>query len=594
MVKYSPEFLNALTVRVDAVQLIGERVALERSGKSFKGKCPFHQEKTPSFHVYPDDGTYHCFGCGAHGSVIKFVQETRNTTFPEAVEELARMAGMKLPTGGSGQVSDARLEKLNLLYSALDQGRQFFVEALRSSKTTQEYLASRGLLRETIDRYSIGFAPDSFAALKTALSHIKEQDLLDCGLLVKKDQKESYDRFRNRVMFPIRDTRGRVMGFGGRVLGQNAIPKYINSPASDVYKKGRELYGLYEARNSGHKLTKLLVVEGYMDVVTLAQHGIPFAVAPLGTALTQEQFLVLRRYASEIVCCFDGDDAGKQAAWRALRIGLSCLKERLKIRIAILPKEHDPDSFVREHGSDVFQEMIESAEPAADYFFRELSEEVDLNSVEGRVQVVEKAMGPIRSIPYATYRQAMIARLAETTRMSVQDIENIGRSASAQISEERVTRREYERASPNPVRLTHGERNVLKLLVHDFGHVARISDSQLASIRKWKKSSFLFEILCRIRDDQLGNFSELLGSYSGSHEQEVLSGLASLRRPEISGNDVGSGISDALEAILLRLEREDRRKRVPRETTQEAGKDYRNIIEEGNASEENHTPTNVE
>ncbi|MXW52961.1 MAG: DNA primase, partial [Gammaproteobacteria bacterium] len=518
MVHYSPEFLNALTVRVDAVQLIGERVALERAGKSFKGKCPFHQEKTPSFHVYPDNGTYHCFGCGAHGSVIKFVQETRNATFHEAVQELARMVGMKLPTSGSSQISDARLERLNLLYSALDQGRQFFVEALQSSKTTQEYLASRGLLRETIDRYSIGFAPDSFAALKTALSHIKEQDLLDCGLLAKKDKRESYDRFRNRVMFPIRDTRGRVMGFGGRVLGHDAIPKYINSPASDVYKKGRELYGLYEARNSGHKLTKLLVVEGYMDVVTLAQHGIPYAVAPLGTALTQEQFLVLRRYASEIVCCFDGDDAGKQAAWRALRIGLSCLKERLKIRIAILPKEHDPDSFVREHGSDEFQEMIESAEPAADYFFRELSEDVDLNSVEGRVQVVEKAMGPICSIPYATYRQAMIARLAETTRMSVQDIENIGRSDSTQFAEEQVTRRENERASSNPVSLTPGERNVLKLLVHDFGHVARIPDSQLASIRKWKKSSFLFEIVCRIRDDQLGNFSELLGSYSGSHE----------------------------------------------------------------------------
>ena len=400
MVQFSREFLNDLQVRVDAVQLIGEKVALERTGKSYKGKCPFHQEKTPSFHVYPDNGSYYCYGCGAKGSVFKFVQETRNATFPEAVEELARMAGMKLPKGGPSRVSDARLERLNTLYSALDQAKQFFVEAFRSSKSTQQYLESRGLLKETIDRYSIGFAPDSFSALKSALSHIKEQVLLDSGLLVKKDEKEPYDRFRNRVMFPIRDTRGRVMGFGGRVLGLDAIPKYINSPASDVYKKGRELYGLYEARNSGQKLSKMLVVEGYMDVVTLAQHGIPYAVAPLGTALTQDQFLVLRKYTSEIVCCFDGDDAGKQAAWRALLIGLSCLKERLKIRIAILPKEHDPDSYVREHGADEFRQMIESAEPAADYFFRELSEEVDLSSVEGRVQVVERAMGPIRSIPY--------------------------------------------------------------------------------------------------------------------------------------------------------------------------------------------------
>ena len=593
MVQYSREFLNDLTVRVDAVQLIGERVALERAGKSFKGKCPFHEEKTPSFHVYPESGTYHCFGCGAHGSVIKFYQETRNTTFPEAVQELARMAGMKLPTGGSRRMSDARLERLKTLYSALDQGNQFFVEALRSSKFTQKYLMNRGLLKETIERYSIGFAPDSFSAMKSALSHIKEQVLLDCGLLAKKDDKEPYDRFRNRVMFPIRDTRGRIMGFGGRVLGPDAIPKYINSPASDVYKKGRELYGLYEARNSGHRLTKLLVVEGYMDVVTLAQHGIPYAVAPLGTALTEDQFLVLRRYAGEIVCCFDGDEAGKEAAWRALLVGLSCLKERLKIRIAILPEEHDPDSFVREHGTDEFQQMIESAEPAADYFFRQLSEEVDLDSVEGRVQMVEKAIGPIRSIPYATYRQAMIARLAETSRMSVQDIEDIGRPTTVG-SGERVTRRESRRPSSDQIPLTRSERNVLKLVVHDFGHVDRIPESQLASIRKWKKSSFLFQVLCRIRDDQLGNFSELLGSYSGSREQEVLSGLASLRSPEISGDDVGSGISDALEAILFRLEREDRRKRVPKEISPEAGDVYRDIIEEGNATEESDTPTDEE
>lgn len=593
MPQFSREFLEDLKIRVDAVQLIGERVALEKSGKSFKGRCPFHQEKTPSFHVYPDSGTYHCFGCGAHGSAIDFVQETQNKTFPEAVQQLATMAGMKLPSVGTSRMSDARLERLNTLYSALEQAKQFFIETLRTSKSTQGYLTSRGLLAETIDRYEIGFAPDSFGALKSALSHIKEDVLLDCGLLVKKDEKEPYDRFRNRVMFPIRNTRGRVMGFGGRVLGPDAIPKYINSPASEVYKKGRELYGLYEARNSGHKLTKLLVTEGYMDVVTLAQHGLPYAVAPLGTALTHDQFLILRRYTNEIVCCFDGDDAGKQAAWRALLIGLSCLKENLKIRIAILPDKHDPDSFVREHGPDEFQDMIESAEPAADYFFRELADGVDLTSVEARVQIVEKALGPIRSIPYTTYRRAMIARLAETSRMSVQDIENIGRFATSHASEQ-VHTRESKKPATERVSLTTGERNVLKLLVHDIGLVNRIPDNQLASIRKWRKSSFLFEVLCRIRDDQLRNFSELLGSYSGSREQEVLSGIASLQSPEISGNAIGSGIFDALDAILLRLEREDRRKRVPRESSQEAGKVYRDIVKERNASEKSHTSTKLE
>lgn len=584
MVQFTQQFLDDLRVRVDAVHLVGDRISLERSGKSYKGKCPFHQEKTASFHVYPDNGTYHCFGCKAHGSMIDFVMNTRNMTFPEAVEELARITGMKMPTDRGSRMSDEQLARYNAMYSAMEQAETFFRESLRASQSTKEYLKSRGLQDKTIDLYRIGFAPDSFSALRSNLSHIKDDVLVECGLLVKKDEKPPFDLFRNRVVFPIRNTRGRVIGFGGRVLDRDSIPKYINSPQSPLYKKGRELYGLHEARKANQRLDKLLVVEGYMDVVTLAQHGFPVAVAPLGTALTEEQFLVARRYAPEIVCCFDGDEAGRKAAWRAVTTGFSCLKEKMTIRVVLLPDNHDPDSFVREHGAEEFQALLDAAEPASDYFFRELTEGVDLSSVEARVQVVEKALPHIRSISYETYQQAMFSRLSDIVKMSIKDIHGVG--YSKQFNNRRTDGKSRERTRRNDIRLTRGERNVLKVLAHDFAFVRRVPDDLLATCRAWQNDSFLCEVICRIRDDDLGNFSEVLASYSGSREQDVLSKFAAEPRPDIRGEALGDGPIDALAAIVYRLETNERRKRVPTETTPEAGKVFLDILNEGHESDD--------
>ncbi|MCY4144547.1 MAG: DNA primase [Gammaproteobacteria bacterium] len=592
MVQFTQQFLDDLKVRVDAVHLVGDRVALERAGKSYKGKCPFHQEKTPSFHVYPDEGTYHCFGCNAHGSMIDFVMNTRNMTFPEAVEELARVTGMKMPVDRSSRMSDEQLARYNAMYSALEQAETFFRESLRSSKSTKEYLMSRGLQEKTVDLYRIGFAPDSFGALKSHLSHIKEDVLVNCGLLVKKDDRPPFDLFRNRVMFPIRNTRGRVIGFGGRVLDRDSIPKYINSPQSPLYKKGRELYGLHEAKKANQRLTSLLVVEGYMDVVTLAQHGFPFAIAPLGTALTEDQFLVARRYAPEIVCCFDGDEAGRKAAWRAVTTGFSCLRKGMTIRIVLLPDNHDPDSFVRQHGAEEFQALLDKAEPASDYFFRQLTEGVDVSGVEARVQVVEQALPHIRSISYETYQQAMFSRLSDIVKMSIKDIHGVG--YSKRFNNRRTDERSRESARRNDIRLTKGERNVFTVLAHDFAFVRRIPDDLLATCRAWRKESFLCEVVCRIRDDELGNFSEVLASYSGSREQDVLSKFAAEPRPDIRGEALGDGPIDALGAIVYRLETNERRKRVPTETTPEAGKVYKDILKEGNASDIDHSRPNVE
>ena len=592
MVQFSHQFLDDLRARVDAVHLVGEHIALEQSGKSFKGKCPFHQEKTASFHVYPDNGTYHCFGCKAHGSMIDFVMNTTNMTFPEAVEELARVSGMKLPTNRNSGMSEEQKARYNALHSALEQAENHFRDSLRSSKSTQEYLESRGLQKETIDRYRVGFAQDSFRSLKSKLSHMKDDVLVECGLLVRKEDKEPYDLFRNRVMFPIRNTRGRVIGFGGRVLASDTIPKYINSPQSPVYKKGRELYGLYEARKESQRLTRLLVVEGYMDVIMLAQHGFPYAVAPLGTSLTSDQFVVLRRYAPEIICCFDGDEAGRKAAWRALMVGFSCLKEGMTIRIVLLPENHDPDSFVRKEGSKEFQSLLDQAEPASDFFFRELTEGVDLNNVEARVKLVERALPPIRSIAYSTYQQAMYGQLSETVKMSINDIHGIGRTErfNSRRTDTESKREDRNQVSAHRVKLTRGERRVLEQLVHDFTIVHRISQDLWADIRNWQRETLLFEVICRIQDDKLRNFSEVLASYTGSREQDVLSKIAALPRPEIRGETAGDGPLDALRAIVYRFELKDRRKRVPTEATPEASKVYEDILKEGNASDVDPLP----
>ena len=593
MPQFSKEFLDALRTRVDSVQVVGEVVSLERSGKNFKGKCPFHQEKTPSFYIYPTDGMYHCFGCDAHGSIIDFVMKTRHLQFPAAVKELAQKAGVALPKSRYPQISEKETKHLQKLFAAVEQANIFYQGTLRSSDKPKSYLSDRGLQPSTIEKFGIGYAPDSFHSLKEKLSHFEEETLLESGLMIKNDKQQSYDRFRDRIIFPIHNTRGQVVGFGGRVLGRDQIPKYINSPESRVFSKRRELYGLHQIlQQSMRRQSALVVVEGYMDVVMLSQHGIQNSVAPLGTALTENHYKILHRYCNEVICCFDGDEAGRKAAWRAVLKGFWTLTKDFLIRVVLLPEGQDPDSFVQDHGAEAFQELLNTATPASDYFFDVLTEGIDLESVEARVQVVERALPDIQSIPYSTFRNAMLVRLAETTGLSLENIQSHDSRLRGNYQSSGTNQTGYQRSSS--IRVSRGERNVVNILVDEVGWVRRIPEELMKSVRLFRQDSVLCDVITRIRDDNLRNFSELLASYSGTNASGFLENISRTRRPSIRVHDLGDGPIDALESIVVRLEAEYRRKSVPHDASDDAKTAFRRIYkpskkldeDDSNASEE--------
>ncbi|MGA1729803.1 MAG: DNA primase, partial [Steroidobacteraceae bacterium] len=345
-------FIDELLVRTDIVEVVGSRVQLKKAGREWKAPCPFHNEKTPSFWVSPDKQFYHCFGCGAHGTALGFLMEHDRLPFPEAVEELASRLGMEVPhdesRGGSRPQDD--------LHGLLGEVTQFYREALRESPQARDYLDSRGITSESRVRYAIGYAPDAWDAVLKRFGGNPEavQRLTEVGLIIERSggrESGHYDRFRDRIMFPIRDIRGRTVGFGGRTLGAGE-PKYLNSPETPLFHKGRELYGLYEARQSLRQIDRLMVVEGYVDVVRLAQAGIQYAVATLGTATTTEHLSRLFRVTNELVFCFDGDRAGRTAAWRALENALPHARDGRQLRFLFLPDGQDPDSLVGEEGRE--------------------------------------------------------------------------------------------------------------------------------------------------------------------------------------------------------------------------------------------------
>ena len=408
----TPEFKERLLSRVDIVDVVGQRVTLKKSGKEFSACCPFHSEKTPSFTVSADKQFYHCFGCGAHGNAIDFLIEFDRLNFPEAVEELAQHVGMELPASDQ---SFAKGPDLAPVYRVLEQAASLYRRQLREhpeAARAVDYLKRRGLSGEIVQRFGIGFAPPGWDFLLRALgsSPADQENLLSAGLLAERDGKR-YDRFRDRILFPINDRRGRVIGFGGRVLGDGE-PKYLNSPETPVFHKGRELYGLREVQQVLRQPPRLLVVEGYMDVIALAQFDIPYAVATLGTATTPEHIKRLQRSAPELVFCFDGDRAGRGAAWKALQTTLPLATGQQPIRFLFLPDGEDPDTLVRKEGRDAFEQRLSNATLLSDFLFQHLTAELDLTSAEGRAKLDAGARGLIQTMPVGTFRGLLEARLA--------------------------------------------------------------------------------------------------------------------------------------------------------------------------------------
>ena len=406
-------FIDELMSRTDIVEVINSRVPLKKAGREYKACCPFHGEKTPSFTVSPTKQFYHCFGCGAHGTALGFLMDYEHLGFPEAVEELASLAGLEVPREQS-QGADRRPD----LYSVLEAAAGFYREQLKRAPAAIEYLKARGISGPTAAAFGIGYAPDEWDGLLKRLGADEGavQRLATAGMLIERDQGGFYDRFRGRVMFPIRDARGRVIAFGGRVLG-NDEPKYLNSPETPLFHKGRELYGLYEARQALRQIPRLLVVEGYMDVVGLHEAGVNWAVATLGTATTPEHLERLFRVTEEVVFCFDGDRAGRQAAWRALENALPTLREGRQVRFLFLPEGEDPDSLVRAEGAAAFTARLKDALPLSEYLHDELAAKVDMVSLDGRARLAELAKPLIARVPEGVFRALLVGRIASAVGM---------------------------------------------------------------------------------------------------------------------------------------------------------------------------------
>ena len=408
-------FIDELLARVDIVDVIERRVPLKKAGREWTACCPFHNERTPSFYVSPAKQFFHCFGCGAHGSAVKFLMDYERLEFPDAVEELAQAVGLTVPREGSREA--APREDKSDLYALLDGAARWYEGELPKHAEAQAYCRKRGLDADTIARFRLGWAPAGYDGLIKALggSDRHMQLLTEAGMVATGERGHRYDRFRERLMFPILDRRGRVIAFGGRVLSAEQSPKYLNSPETPLFHKGRELFALWQVKQANSHLARIVVVEGYMDVIALHQAGLPIAVATLGTATTPEHTEVLFRAAPDVVFCFDGDRAGRAAAWKALDAALPRLRDGRQAYFLFLPEGEDPDSLVRKEGKEGFEKRLKEATPLSDYFFGELAHDVDTASLDGRARLAERARPLIARLPDGAFRDLMAQELEKRT-----------------------------------------------------------------------------------------------------------------------------------------------------------------------------------
>lgn len=412
-------FIDDVIARTDIVPLIDARVPLKRQGSEYAACCPFHDEKTPSFTVSPAKQFYHCFGCGAHGTALGFLMEYDRLEFRAAVEELAKQAGLELPK----EAQDAGPQVDPSLYDAMATAAKLYQKTLRTTPAAIDYLKGRGVDGETAKAFGIGFAPDDWQATTKAVGNDKLA--VEAGLAIRNDSGRVYDRFRGRIMFPIRDSRGRVIAMGGRAMPgkDDDGPKYLNSPETPIFHKGRQLYGLYEARQAESQLDSLLVVEGYMDVVSLAQFGVRNAVATLGTATTENHLELLFRSAPTVVFCFDGDRAGRGAAARAVERALPTLRDGRTVRLLFLPDGEDPDTLVRKEGAEAFGQRLAAATPLSEFLLDQLKTDADLGSVDGRARLVSLARPHLQAMPQGAFRAGFRGAIAELSGLDVDDIE---------------------------------------------------------------------------------------------------------------------------------------------------------------------------
>lgn len=540
-------FIDDLLARLDIVDIIDARVKLKKKGKNYGACCPFHNEKTPSFSVSQEKQFYHCFGCGVHGNAIDFMMEYERLDFVEAIEELASSLGLDVPReqrqGGGFQSNQpqANSEQKRNLYDIMGSIAQFYRDQLKQpkSKVAIDYLKDRGLSGQIVQKFGIGYVADEWDLVRKNFGQTPQtQDMLiSGGMLIENDNGNRYDRFRGRVMFPIRDRRGRVIGFGGRVLG-DGTPKYLNSPETPIFHKGKELYGLYEVMQAHREPSKILVVEGYMDVVALAQYGVDYSVASLGTSTTGDHIQLLFRQTNTVVCCYDGDRAGKDAAWRALENALQYLKTGNTLKFLFLPDGEDPDSFIRKHGKDAFEQEVEQATPLSSYLFDNLIElhQLNLGSNEGKSALRAHASALIDKIPDPYFQELLEKLLDERT-----GFDNRLRQARKKTSDSRPQPHKEIKRTPM--------REVIALLIQNPSYAEMVPD--LSTVRELTVPglSLFVEVLEYCHQHPNITTGQLLECWRNTSHEALLSRLAGWEIPLDEDNEKDIFL-DSLDKIL--------------------------------------------
>jgi len=448
-------FIQDLLARVDIVDLVDSYVPLKKAGANYAACCPFHNEKSPSFTVSPTKQFYHCFGCGAHGTAIGFVMEYQGLGFVDAVKELAGRAGMQVPESEGRSFNDEKPGQTRALIDVMARAAQYYKDQLKASPRAIEYCKKRGLTGEVAARYGMGYAPDGWQNLQAVFPNYNADELKVAGLVIENEAGRRYDRFRDRLMIPIINPKGEIIAFGGRIIDQGE-PKYLNSPETPLFEKGRELFGLPQARQALRDTDTAIVTEGYMDVIALSQNGVGNAVATLGTATTATHVTKLLRQVDRIVFCFDGDNAGRKAAWRALENSLEALADNKRLGFIFLPQEHDPDSYIREFGKEQFDRQVTQAMPLSDFLLRELAQRCDLTSSEGKAQLIYEAKPLLLKLPTPLLRLQLVKRLAEASGFAQSEVERLCELKS------------YIPAAPPKAKRTAPSltRNLLRIVLH--------------------------------------------------------------------------------------------------------------------------------
>jgi DNA primase len=542
------DFIDDLIARADIIEVVGRRVQLKKAGREFKACCPFHDEKTPSFTVSPGKGFYHCFGCGAHGTAIGFLMEFDHMSFVEAIESLAGSMGVDVPRSES----DKPARRYDELFSLLDSVARHWQACLKEAPAAVEYVKKRGIDGSTAKRFGIGYAPDGWSNVldKFGKSTEATERLLATGLIIRKDNGQHYDRFRDRIIFPIRDARGRTIAFGGRTMGDGE-PKYLNSPETVLFHKGRELYGLYEARQALRHIDQLVVVEGYMDTIALARHGIDFAVATLGTATTSDHLNRLFRLTENVCFAFDGDRAGKKAAWRALENALPEIREGRQVRFMFLPDGYDPDSYVNEFGTDAFLKALDEGVALSEFLIEELASQVDMTTVDGRARLAELARPLVHKIPIGVYRELLIESLAEAVGLTAAKLEKMlgndrsgGKNVRAPAAGRHTRGQKPMSGQPSVIR------HAITLLLNHPQAGLKADIERLASVSR-KGTDLLQSLIETVQSEPNITTAGLLERFRHDEQGRHLGKLAASEMPLDDDFDAAAELTDCLTQLAV-------------------------------------------